>query len=76
MQLLRSISIVAGALSAVVSALPTATPGNALDLVGILSKLDFAGKQVTNCDLSKAVLPKTDGKSFFFKPPTSVQYIN
>lgn len=45
MQLLRSISIVAGVLSAVAGALPTA------DI-----------RDLTKCDLSKAVLPESDGK--------------
>lgn len=49
MQLLRSISIVAGVLSAVAGALPTA------DIRDFTSKL-------TKCDLSKAVLPKSDGE--------------
>ena len=31
------------------------------DLMGLLEKRDFAGLQLTGCDLSKAILPKSDG---------------
>lgn len=31
------------------------------DMMGLLEKRDFAGLQLTGCDLSKAILPKSDG---------------
>lgn len=60
MQLLRSISIVAGVLSAtVVNALPTASPA---DPVQMMDKRAFEGKRLTGCSLTGAAVPTYSGK--------------
>lgn len=62
MQLLRPFSLVAVLLSAAVNAFPTASPQGIADL-SALSKRNLDGHQITNCDLSSAILPKVDGKN-------------
>lgn len=61
--------------TAVIASLLTSTVVNAMPMAGLeISELayllkGFKGEQLTNCDISKAIMPKSGG-GFYYRAPT------